>query len=458
MILTILPCSVNAKSEYPICEYTIPASTANNFVKFLTIEFDDDANVKTAYFDPGFASLMNYDGDVGWINGTPVQYWIAYDFFNTEDEKNSRSFTSESLFYQYSKMSNILNIDEIGFYGGTESAQFVQIPGSSNVLYRYYAYNDSVSRPDLASNYIDLAFLKFNLGTGFNGFSCPDLLLYYYRNDCLFCNRSDISYPGQYVGFWSQIYYFMNADVGTDGYEDPGVISLSDPRDSGETFKIDIDSYDASNLVGTTTSGMTKSPYVLTTESDMNKVTVNEEGEVEFAFCNFYTDFKGELASIINKNGGSCNGKYSFAESYDTIINRCNNFRMSHTYSENEENENVKTCLKNCADLRDYVNDRCGFQSTDSCNSLGSKVMNWIYRAIKIVRYAVPALLIILSILDWIKAIASESDDEMKKVTTRFMKRLIAAALIFLIPFVLDFILRMFSIPGFNADNPFCTD
>ena len=59
-------------------------------------------------------------------------------------------------------------------------------------------------------------------------------------------------------------------------------------------------------------------------------------------------------------------------------------------------------------------------------------------------------------ILDFIKAIASESDDEMKKVSARFAKRLIAAALIFIIPFILDFILRMFNI-GLDAENPFCS-
>jgi hypothetical protein len=44
----------------------------------------------------------------------------------------------------------------------------------------------------------------------------------------------------------------------------------------------------------------------------------------------------------------------------------------------------------------------------------------------------------------------------MKEATSKFFKRLIAAALIFIVPFILDFILKKFSIPGFSSENPFC--
>ena len=55
-------------------------------------------------------------------------------------------------------------------------------------------------------------------------------------------------------------------------------------------------------------------------------------------------------------------------------------------------------------------------------------------------------LLIVLSIMDFIKAVASDSEDEMKKVSAKFVKRLIVAALIFLIPLILEFLLGIFGI------------
>ena len=46
-----------------------------------------------------------------------------------------------------------------------------------------------------------------------------------------------------------------------------------------------------------------------------------------------------------------------------------------------------------------------------------------------------------MGILDFIKAIVADKDDEMKKVQGRFVKRLIAAALVFIIPLIIEFVL-----------------
>ena len=59
-------------------------------------------------------------------------------------------------------------------------------------------------------------------------------------------------------------------------------------------------------------------------------------------------------------------------------------------------------------------------------------------------------VVILLGIIDFIKAIVSEKDDEMKKAQGHFVKRLIAAALIFIIPFIIEFILNKM---GFAANG-----
>lgn len=175
--------------------------------------------------------------------------------------------------------------------------------------------------------------------------------------------------------------------------------------------------------------------------------------------CFFFDIYKHELESTLTN--GNCEGNSDFTIAYQKFSSRCANYLSSHLYTTQEENSDdyhANPCASKCAALRDTISRMCMFnENDDNCDSLGARLLNWIYRMIKFVRYGVPALLIILSILDFIKAIASESDDEMKKVTARFTKRLIAAALIFIIPFVLDFILRMFNIPGLNSENPFCS-
>lgn len=82
---------------------------------------------------------------------------------------------------------------------------------------------------------------------------------------------------------------------------------------------------------------------------------------------------------------------------------------------------------------------------SNDCN-ISDRLASWIMKIIKWIRYIVPILLIALSILDYIKAIAADSEDEIKKVSQKFVKRLIVAALIFLIPLILEFLLGIFDI------------
>ena len=93
-----------------------------------------------------------------------------------------------------------------------------------------------------------------------------------------------------------------------------------------------------------------------------------------------------------------------------------------------------------------------GIRNGKTCN-VSDKLINWIANIIRWVRYLAPVLVIILGILDFIKAIASQSEDEMKKVQKRFVIRLIVAALFFLIPFILEFALKAFNL---LSEDPYC--
>ena len=77
---------------------------------------------------------------------------------------------------------------------------------------------------------------------------------------------------------------------------------------------------------------------------------------------------------------------------------------------------------------------------------LSSRLIFWFANIIKWVKYIAPVIAIILGILDFIKAIASSNDDEMKKSQGKFVKRLIAAALLFIVPFIIEFVLDKFNI------------
>lgn len=123
----------------------------------------------------------------------------------------------------------------------------------------------------------------------------------------------------------------------------------------------------------------------------------------------------------------------------------CQSVMAKYTY----EDTCVKACVKFESDLAvlkgEYGMSIGDGGGTASC-SLSERVVGWIFKIIKWIRYLVPILLILLSILDFIKAIASNSEDEMRKVGAKFVKRLIVAAIIFLLPLMLEFLLGIFNI------------
>lgn len=84
---------------------------------------------------------------------------------------------------------------------------------------------------------------------------------------------------------------------------------------------------------------------------------------------------------------------------------------------------------------------------------LSQDLLNYIGNIFKMAKYIISALLIILTILDFITAISSQKDEKIKKAMNKFMKRLIAVVLIFLLPIILEFLIKLF-LP--NITDPFC--
>ena len=93
----------------------------------------------------------------------------------------------------------------------------------------------------------------------------------------------------------------------------------------------------------------------------------------------------------------------------------------------------------------------CDFVSIE----LQEKIV-WILNLLKI---AGPILALGLGTLDFIKTIAAgDADKELKTAFKRFSTRILAAALLFVIPLILAFLMNVFlgNQDGYNEDNPFC--
>ena len=73
-----------------------------------------------------------------------------------------------------------------------------------------------------------------------------------------------------------------------------------------------------------------------------------------------------------------------------------------------------------CLNVDNYINNPQQYL-TETCG-FSNRLIYWINNILKWVKYIVPALLIVLSILDFIKAMSSDKDDELSKAKKRIKK------------------------------------
>lgn len=130
-------------------------------------------------------------------------------------------------------------------------------------------------------------------------------------------------------------------------------------------------------------------------------------------------------------------------ETENNIKSQCSSILQNFDYKMGQ-----KGCIDSCLTIKQVLNEyRKGTDLYDDGSGIkgkcgfSDKLVGFILNIIRWVKYIIPAIVIILSIIDFIKAIASDKDDEMKKAQGRFVNRLIAAALIFIVPLILEFVL-----------------
>ena len=79
----------------------------------------------------------------------------------------------------------------------------------------------------------------------------------------------------------------------------------------------------------------------------------------------------------------------------------------------------------------------------DCSQLLGDDVIKFINEIMKWIRIFIPILLIGLGILDFTKATFSKTEEDMKKTREKFIKRIIAAVLVFLVPIFVNLLLDL---------------
>ena len=178
-----------------------------------------------------------------------------------------------------------------------------------------------------------------------------------------------------------------------------------------------------------------------------NCSTLNECGK----FTDFFNALKDKIGIYKNCKSSSCKKEalndYNFEK--DSITSFCKSVLQNLNYSEGG-------CVSACLNLSKEIEDlevgvlKTGYSET-KCN-IGESVLHMVYNVLKWAKYIAPILVIILSILDFIKAIAAQNDDDMKKAQGKFVKRLMVAALLFLLPLIINFMLKTFGLYSSECD------
>ncbi len=102
--------------------------------------------------------------------------------------------------------------------------------------------------------------------------------------------------------------------------------------------------------------------------------------------------------------------------------------------------------------MNDYNSDQGSCASILGNPSDPNSVAWLVVTVLNYFRVLGPLAVIVLSGIDYVKAIINSDDDAMKKTSNRLGKRLILAALLFLIPSIVKLLLQVFNI----VSDPLC--
>ena len=93
-------------------------------------------------------------------------------------------------------------------------------------------------------------------------------------------------------------------------------------------------------------------------------------------------------------------------------------------------------------------------QSICDANGELVQILGVVRTALTIIQIAIPILLIIMGSLDLMKAVMAGKEDEIKKGQNTFVKRAIAAVIVFFIPLIVSLVMGLITVDTTSSGNP----
>lgn len=128
--------------------------------------------------------------------------------------------------------------------------------------------------------------------------------------------------------------------------------------------------------------------------------------------------------------------KIMVATSEETFNNLCKSY---------DENDIEHFCSGKCT-YSDRICSSSNSVDNNKCQGiLTDEMIDILNRAIKYIRIIAPVLLVIFGFIDFGKAVLSDDKDELKKATSKFVKRAIIVVAIFFVPLIVSFLINAFN-------------
>lgn len=162
-----------------------------------------------------------------------------------------------------------------------------------------------------------------------------------------------------------------------------------------------------------------------------------------------------------NNNDCSENARYLTERGLKNVRGYCN--EIYSQYSKYKNDSDMINRMDECNSFDDFydrlISEGMVEDLADGCGIITTELAEKLNYFLDIIKIAGPLIALGLGTVDFIKVIANgDADKEMKNAFKKFMIRLGAAALLFIIPIIIAFLLDIFMKPnsGYESDNPFC--
>ena len=135
---------------------------------------------------------------------------------------------------------------------------------------------------------------------------------------------------------------------------------------------------------------------------------------------------------------GKCTDKEGNTKDEDKLDEEIND-----KYNLNGEKDSSSDKDDTEKEIRDKPQFNMQLNQANGCVIMGSNLNNLLGDIYKWIRGAAAALVVILGILDFLRATTSDDAEAMRKAGSTFVKRLILLAILIMLPYLIDFVLEL---------------